>query len=43
MKCINCVYHYITPEDKYSCCHFKPIANTPMKTPKKKNQSKHIK
>lgn len=27
MKCINCVYYYITPEDKYSLCHFEPIAD----------------
>lgn len=27
MKCIGCVYHYITPEDRYPCCHFEPIAN----------------
>lgn len=27
MKCINCVYHYITPEDKYPRCHFEPIAD----------------
>lgn len=27
MKCIDCVYHYITPEDKYPHCHFEPIAD----------------
>ena len=27
MKCINCVYHYITPADKYPHCQFKPIAD----------------
>lgn len=27
MKCINCAYHYITPEDKYMTCHFEPIAD----------------
>lgn len=27
MKCVDCVYHYITPEDKYPHCQFKPIAN----------------
>lgn len=27
MKCINCAYHYITPEDKYPHCQFKPIAD----------------
>mgnify|MGYP001771937461 CR=1 FL=1 len=27
MKCIDCIYHYITPEDKYPCCHFKPDVN----------------
>ena len=27
MKCIGCVYHYITPEDKYPHCQFKPIAD----------------
>lgn len=27
MKCINCVYHYLTPEDKYPHCQFKPIAD----------------
>ena len=27
MKCIDCVYYYITPEDKYSYCHFEPIAD----------------
>ena len=27
MKCINCVYHYITPADKYPHCQFVPIAD----------------
>lgn len=27
MKCIDCVYHYITPADKYPHCQFKPIAD----------------
>ena len=27
MKCINCVYHYITPADKYPHCQFRPIAD----------------
>ena len=27
MKCIGCVYHYITPEDRYPRCHFEPIAD----------------
>lgn len=27
MKCIDCVYHYITPEDRYPRCHFEPIAD----------------
>lgn len=27
MKCVNCVYHYITPEDKYPHCHFESIAD----------------
>lgn len=27
MKCINCAYHYITPEDKYPRCHFYPIGD----------------
>ena len=27
MKCIDCVYHYITPADKYPHCQFVPIAD----------------
>lgn len=27
MKCIDCVYHYITLEDRYPRCHFEPIAD----------------
>lgn len=27
MKCIDCIYHYITPEDKYPRCHFKLDVN----------------
>ena len=27
MKCIDCVYHYITPADKYPHCQFKSIAD----------------
>lgn len=37
MKCIDCVYHYITPEDKYPHCQFKHLVNIPMKILAKKS------
>lgn len=37
MKCIDCVYHYITPADKYPHCQFKPLVNIPMKILAKKS------
>lgn len=27
MKCIDCVYYYITPEDRYPRCHFESLGD----------------